>query len=246
MQQLHVPDDIISKCFIEALREQDSDSYTPKQLTPTFLTKSLPIGAEPIENYINDPPESLIPVLEYLLSRNLYLEDYKFYWSPEPAFVSRLIVPFYYQNRIVGYTARHIRSGTPKYLSEQQPGYVFNLDSQTDRSCIIVCEGPLDAISIDAVSIMGSEINSQQRYIIERLNKRIILVPDRDDAGKKLVEEAVKYNWSVSMPNWDEGIKDINDAVRTYGKLTTLLMIKQAEITNDVKIKLIAREWFKC
>lgn len=246
MQQLHVPDDVISKCFIEALREQNSDTYTPKQLTPTFLTKSLPMGAEPIENYVNDPPESLIPVLEYLLSRNLYLEDYKFYWSPEPAFVSRLIVPFYYQNRIVGYTARHIRTGTPKYLSEQQPGYVFNLDSQTDRSCIIVCEGPLDAISIDAVSIMGSEINSQQRFVIERLNKRIILVPDRDSAGKKLVEEAVKYNWSVSMPNWDEGIKDINDAVRTYGKLTTLLMIKQAEITNDVKIKLIAREWFKC
>ena len=52
MQQLHVPDDVISKCFIEALREQNSDTYTPKQLTPTFLTKSLPIGAEPIENYI--------------------------------------------------------------------------------------------------------------------------------------------------------------------------------------------------
>jgi len=155
-------------------------------------------------------------------------------------------VPFYYQNRIVGYTARHIRSGTPKYLSEQQPGYVFNLDHQTDRNCIIVCEGPLDAISIDAGSIMGSEINSQQRYMIERLNKRIILVPDRDNAGKKLVDEAVKYNWSVSMPNWDDGIKDINDAVRKYGKLVTLLMIKQAEITNDVKIKLIAREWFKC
>jgi DNA primase len=131
-------------------------------------------------------------------------------------------------------------------LSEQQPGYVFNLDTQTDRSFVIVCEGPLDAICISAVSIMGAEINSQQRYMIERLNKRIILVPDRDEAGKKLVDEAVKYNWHVSMPNWDLGIKDINDAVRTYGKLATLLMIKQAEITNDVKIKLIAREWFKC
>ena len=246
MQQLHVPDEVISKCFLEALREQDSETYSPKQLTPSFLTKSLPEGAEPIENYINDPPENLIPVLEYLLSRNLYLEDYKFYWSPNPAFSSRLIVPFYYQNRIVGYTARHIRSGTPKYLSEQQPGYVFNLDQQHNRNFMIVCEGPLDAISIGAVSIMGSEINSQQRFIIEQLNKHIILVPDRDSAGKKLVEEAVKYNWSVSLPNWDEGIKDINDAVQTYGKLTTLLMIKQAKMANDVKIKLIAKEWFKC
>jgi DNA primase len=93
---------------------------------------------------------------------------------------------------------------------------------------------------------MGAEINSQQKYMIERLNKRIILIPDRDSAGKKLVEQAVKYNWSVSMPDWQEGIKDVNDAVRTYGKLTTLLMIKEATITNDVKIKLTAKEWFKC
>jgi hypothetical protein len=244
MQQLHVPDEVISKCFIEALREQDSDTYIPKQLTPTFLTKSLPEGAEPIENYINDPPENLIVILEYLLSRKLYLEDYTFYWSPNPAFSNRLIIPFYYQNRIVGYTARRIGTGSPKYLSEQQPGYVFNLDQQYDRNFIVVCEGPLDAISIDAVSIMGSEINSQQRYMIERLNKRIILIPDRDSAGKKLVEEAVKYNWSVSMPEWQEGIKDVNDAVRIYGKLTTLLMIKNATMTNDVKIKLTAKQWF--
>jgi hypothetical protein len=50
----------------------------------------------------------------------------------------------------------------------------------------------------------------------------------------------------VSLPNWDEGIKDVNDAVRTYGKLTTLLMIKKAAMSNDVKIKLTAKEWFKC
>jgi len=244
MQQLHVPDEIISKCFLEALREQDSDSYTPKQLMPMFLTKSLPEGAEPIENYINDPPKNLMPVLEYLLSRNLYLEDYPFHWSPNTAFTNRLIIPFYYQNRIVGYTARNIGTGSPKYLSEQQPGYVFNLDQQQNRNFVIVCEGPMDAICIDATAIMGAEINSQQRLLIERLNKRIILIPDRDQAGKKLVEEAVKYNWSVSMPDWQEGIKDVNDAVRTYGKLTTLLMIKEAAITNDVKIKLTAKQWF--
>jgi hypothetical protein len=50
----------------------------------------------------------------------------------------------------------------------------------------------------------------------------------------------------VSLPEWEEGIKDINDAVKTYGKLTTLLMIKQATMSNEVKVKLVAKEWFKC
>jgi hypothetical protein len=92
---------------------------------------------------------------------------------------------------------------------------------------------------------MGSEINSQQRMLIDQLKRTVIIVPDRDVNGKKLVEQAIEYNWSVSLPDWSEGIKDINDAVKQYGKLTTLLMIKQAQMTNDVKIKLTAKEWFK-
>jgi DNA primase len=131
-------------------------------------------------------------------------------------------------------------------MAEQQPGYVFNLDRQhAHRKFVIVCEGPMDAICIDGVAIMGSEINSQQRMLIDQLKRTVIIVPDRDVNGKKLVEQAIEYNWSVSLPDWDEGIKDINDAVKQYGKLTTLLMIKQAQMTNDVKIKLTAKEWFK-
>jgi DNA primase len=131
-------------------------------------------------------------------------------------------------------------------MAEQQPGYVFNLDRQlAHREFVIVCEGPMDAIGIDGLAIMGSEINSQQRMLIDQLKRTVIVVPDRDANGKKLVEQAIEYNWAVSLPDWSEGIKDINDAVRTYGKLTTLLMIKQNQMTNDVKIKLTAKEWFK-
>jgi len=243
---LNVPDDLISKITIESLRYTDIDSYIPAISLPKFEVKSLPDQARPLTEYINDPPENLMPVIEYLLGRNLYLEDYPFYWSPAPTFRQRLIIPFYYQNHIVGYTARAIDDSRPKYMAEQQPGYVFNLDRQhAHRKFVIVCEGPMDAICIDGVAIMGSEINSQQRMLIDQLKRTVIIVPDRDVNGKKLVEQAIEYNWSVSLPDWDEGIKDINDAVKQYGKLTTLLMIKQAQMTNDVKIKLTAKEWFK-
>ena len=243
---LNVPDDLISKITIESLRYNNVDSYVPTISLPKFEVKSLPDQARPIIEYINDPPENFLPLIEYLLGRNLYLEDYPFYWSPTPAFKQRLIIPFYYQNNIVGYTARAIDDTRPKYMAEQQPGYVFNLDrQQPHRKFVIVCEGPLDAISIDGVAIMGSEINSQQRMLIDQLKRTAIIVPDRDATGKKMVDQAIEYNWAVSLPNWGEGIKDINDAVKEYGKLTTLLMIKQAVMTNDVKIKLTAKEWFK-
>jgi hypothetical protein len=243
---LNVPDDLISKITIESLRYAGIESYVSKISLPKFETTPLPDQARPIIDYLDDPPENLIPVIEYLLSRDLYLEDYSFYWSPMPAFEKRLIIPFYYQNHIVGYTARAIDNTKPKYLAEQQPGYVFNLDRQNiHRRFVIVCEGPMDAISIDGVAIMGSEVNAQQRMLIDQLKRTVIIVPDRDNNGKNLVEQAIEYNWSVSLPDWDTGIKDLNDAIKLYGKSMTLLMIKQAILTNDVKIKLTAKEWFK-
>jgi hypothetical protein len=244
---LNVPDDIISKITIESLRYNGTETSTPLISFPKFQDRSLPTQAIPIIDYINDTPEELIPVLEYLQSRGLYLEDYPFYWTDKEGFAKRLIIPFFYYGRIVGYTARLTSGVGPKYMAEQQPGYVFNLDAQnSNREFVIVCEGPMDAICIGGVAIMGSEANTQQRMLIDQLKRTVIVVPDRDNAGMKLVDEAIKYNWSVSFPDWDEGIKDINDAVRAYGKLTTLLMIKQQQMSNEVKIKLTAKEWFKC
>ena len=72
-----------------------------------------------------------IEVLEYMANRNLYFEDLDFYWSPEIAYRDRLIIPLTYQGKTVGWTARKVRDGNPKYLSEQQPGFVFGIDAQT-------------------------------------------------------------------------------------------------------------------
>ena len=158
----------------------------------------------------------------------------------------RLIIPFFYKNRIVGYTARTINSNqNPRYLSEQQPGYVFNLDRQTwERKFVVVCEGPIDAISIDACAILGAEIKKSQDYELRRLNKEIVWVPDRDHEGPKTVEQALNFEWSVSMPDWPEGIKDINDAVCKIGRLATLYLIVQAKESNPLKIRLKAKTWF--
>ena len=109
LQWLNVPDDQITKCALDALRlKEDGPNAVHESLIPTFFDKALPKGAEPITNFLDNPPEELLPVVEYLLGRNLYLEDYPFYWTPEDGFNNRLIIPFYYKGNTVGYTARKI------------------------------------------------------------------------------------------------------------------------------------------
>jgi DNA primase len=122
---------------------------------------------------------------------------------------------------------------------------VFNLDSQGhDKIFCILTEGPIDAIHIDGIALLGSEIKDQQALLINRLNKDVVVLPDRDQAGSKLVEQAINYGWGVSMPAWKPGIKDVNDAVLEYGKLYTLYSIATATETSPLKIRLRAKKWF--
>jgi hypothetical protein len=59
------------------------------------------------------------------------------------------------------------------------------------------------------------------------------------------VEQAIEYGWSVSMPEWPAGIKDINDAVCKLGRLATLWLITSAVESNALKIRLRVKNWFK-
>lgn len=245
LQWINVPDDIINKCSLEALRlKEDAGYVSAVNPIPTFIDKALPMGAQPISKYLNDPPEELVPVLEYLLARGMYLEDYDFHWTPEDGFNNRLIVPFYYQGRCVGYTARAIKDSKVKYISEQQPGYVFNLDRQHySRKFVLLTEGPLDAICIDGCAVMSNEVGPQQINLIKQLNREVVVVPDRDEAGLKLAEQAIELGWSVSMPEWPEGVKDVNDCMRTYGRLYTMWSIVSSRESMPLKIQLRMKKW---
>ena len=246
MRLLNMSDDVISQLRLEALRLNDTSNVVVQSIVPKFDERTLPIDSELITSYLENPPEKLIPVLEYLVSRNLYLEDYPFYWTPKVGFSNRVILPFYKDGACVGYTARAVNDSKPKYISEQQPGYVFNLDRQhNDREFVIVCEGPFDAISIDGCALLGAEIKDSQNWLLKQIGKEIILVPDRDHEGPKTVEQALEFGWSVSMPDWPDGVKDVNDAVVKLGRLATLYLIVSAKESNNLKIQLRSKKWFK-
>lgn len=245
-QWLGTPDDIINKLALDIIRlNEDVVNFKPMLELPTFKNVDLPPSAKIIDENTED--ENCKKVISYMKSRCLHIDDTKFYWSPELGYRDRLIIPFFYNNNIVGWTARTVTDNKkPKYLSEQQPGFVYNLDEQGfKKSFVIVCEGPLDAIHIDGVALLGSEIKDQQKLLINSLNKDVILIPDRDKAGSKLIEQAIENNWSVSLPDWDDDINDISDCVNKHGRLYTLYSIVSAAESNKLKIQLGEKRWLK-
>jgi DNA primase len=131
-------------------------------------------------------------------------------------------------------------------LTEVQPGFVFGLDEQRHTKVFaIVCEGQIDALHVEGCALGGSEISDQQAMLLNRLQKQIIVVPDRDKAGSKLVERAIELGYSVAMPEWADDINDIGDAVQQYGRLYTLYSIVSASEDSSIKIKLREKKWFK-
>ena len=84
----------------------------------------------------------------------------------EAGYRDRPIIPFYYREKVVGYTARKVVESKVKYLSSNSRGMYPNIDEQTDdRKYVVAVEGLIDAIAIDGVVLLGSEPkNSRLRY----------------------------------------------------------------------------------
>lgn len=237
-------EDDVRQLIFEALKTE-SPAYVPSQSQEyvAFEEKSLPPDSHPITWWTSCPVEDLnpdiIPVLEYMASRGLTLDDFDFYWSSDPGYKNRLIVPFYYKGRLVGWTGRKVTEGKPKYLSEQHSNFVFNIDRQKDEyQYVFVCEGPFDAIAVGGVALLTNNIAEQQARIINGLNKQVIVIPDQDRAGLELINKAVEYGWAVAFPNWNDDVKDCSDAVQKYGKLFVIVDAIKTAQQGEIKINI--------
>jgi DNA primase len=149
-----------------------------------------------------------------------------------------VVVPFTCDNKIVGHTARFLDGKSPKFISDQQPGYVFGTDLQDPVwQHVLVMEGIFDALCIGGLAVLHNDISDAQARLIRSLGKEITVIPDQDSAGVELIDRAMELGWAVSIPQWED-CKDVNDAVKKYGRLGTLLTIMQARETSRIKIEL--------
>ena len=248
LRWLGATDDVITKLSFDVLRINEGVEIQNRIVgIPSFTPIPLPDDVRLITDDPCDENRYLSQVKQYMTSRKLWVDQgYNYYWSPSLAYRDRFIVPFLYQGQTVGWVARTVHNNSKtKYLLEKQPGFVFNLDQQTHNKVFcIAAEGALDAIQIDGVGLLTNEISDQQSMLLNRLNREIIVVPDRDHAGRNLIERSIELGYSVSMPDWKENIKDISDAVLEYGRLYTLYSIVSAAESSPLKIRLKEKRWF--
>lgn len=233
----------IQKYNLESLKYKDLIEYVKvkkEKLKVKFKEHKLPEG-ELLD--INNPLHKVY--VDYVQSRGINVNDYPLMITPNEVgrMKNRIIIPYTFKNKIVGHTSRFLDNKTPKYINEQQSGYVFGYDFQKpEYEFAILVEGIFDALSINGLALTGNTINDDQANLISYLKKRIIFVPDRDKTGLDSCERALELGYSVSIPNWEPEIKDVNDAVVKYGKFATLLSIIQCATTSKIKIEMLRRK----
>ncbi len=283
LKWLGADDNTVQRLVMEALRLKelapDSQQSAPPPIDIEFKARSLPDDSASIQamatairlglNYNANGeaewedvqravPTQMADAVEYLWQRKIDIKKYDFYLTDTTSYNlhKRIIVPFYWKDQLIGYTARAVDDSVkPKYHSNYEPNFVFNTNQQQpDAKFVLVVEGPFDAMSVDGVATLSNDISEVQAEIIEDLGKDIIVVPDFDRhidkrgrevwPGEVLVTRAIEYGWAVSFPIWreDPECKDVADAVAKYGKLFVLKSIVDSVERNPVKIKLRSKQ----
>ena len=239
LQWLGASDDQINKIAFECLKTEAGEEGESVIAIPQFIPRNMPENSKLITEDLVMSDERVHPVVQYIDSRGLSIYDNDFYWSDKPGMIDRMIIPLTVNRRLMGYIARKITDGKPKYITEHPAHIVFNLDRQPwERQFVLVFEGSIDAMLMGGVAVLTNEVSPEQALQINALGKQVIVVPDQDKPGETLIKHALNNNWSVAFPNWDEDVKDAADAVKKYGKLATLISIVKNVEDNPLKIKL--------
>ena len=158
---------------------------------------------------------------------NLKTEESKYYVATEGKYKGRVIIPFEEDSEIFYFQARTLGDDTPKYLNPSEgwpkPSQILYPYS-TDEDYLVVCEGPLDAISlqiqgVNATCTMGCSVSEYQVEALKEFEGRIIIAYDNDEAGKRGVNKfdylrRLKRMADLYICHPPLEVKDWNDAHR--------------------------------
>lgn len=167
---------------------------------------------------LHDDLKSNSRAKEYFLGRNindLSMEEFLLGYSPKQDMVT---VPVFDEfNKCLGFVGRSVEgksfknsTGLPKSKA------LFNLN-KSKRGSIIVVESSFDAIrlhqvGLKAVATLGATVSRYQISLLQKYATSIIICPDNDDAGVKMIDKITTNikNKSVEVINLKTG-KDVGD-----------------------------------
>lgn len=155
-------------------------------------------------------------------------------------FKNRMMIPFFdTDGAIIGYTARILDKGEPKYLNTPETilfnksRFIFGLYQAKEAirrsGFVVIVEGNMDVISShqagvkEAVATSGTAMTEQHLKILSRLTSDIRLAYDGDAAGVKATERAVELAGGLGIDltiisNY-HGAKDPDELIQKDPKL---------------------------
>ena len=241
---LGMDEGVVHRLVFDAMRELDTDIIHHERhvVDVNFQQRPLPDGANIVDwvdaGLLDDP--NLNAVISYIYDRGFQFDSYDWYWSNQLGLKRRLIIPYTWRGKVVGYASRNIDPTGKKYIQSVDSDYVFGMDQQTSKAKFsILVEGTFDAIAVGGIASLTNAVSEQKAELIDTLGKDIIVVPDRDKSGGDLIESALKYKWDVSFPNWEDDVKDCADAHKRYGKLYTIRSILAGRESNPTAIQIL-------
>ena len=255
LKGIGMPEVEIQRLTLEILREQEALSFislpTPAReiYKPNWQAVTLPENSKPLQDCLTD--SRAVRVAEYLATRNL-LDKSEWMWSNSTDFelFNRAILPLTWQGQLVGWHARlaeeNIKHPRRKIIKRHDTDYIYGLDNQhVDRKFVIIVEGQYDALAISGLAVGTNRISQNQADVINSLGKQVIVVPDRDRAGRELAEDAIKFGWAVSFPQWEPKVKDVAKAAEIYGSLFVLKNIIEHRQTNKIKLTILGKKYYE-
>ncbi|MBQ7201916.1 DNA primase [Candidatus Saccharibacteria bacterium] len=155
-------------------------------------------------------------------------------------FRDRMMIPFIdTTGNIIGFTARIVGKGEPKYLNTQdtilfnKSRFIFGLhnakESIRKNGFVVIVEGNMDVISShqagveEAVATSGTAMTEQQIKALSNLTSDIRLAYDGDEAGVKATERAIMLAGDLGIDltviSDYHGAKDPDELIQKNPKL---------------------------
>tara|TARA_B100002019_G_scaffold275498_1_gene273439 strand:- start:643 stop:1611 length:969 start_codon:yes stop_codon:yes gene_type:complete len=182
--------------------------FKPKIILP--LCSEVESGRTYLENRRIDPKK-----FYYAENFKTFVNSYKEVFSENTPEESRVVIPLYYNKKIIGFQGRALGSSSVKYITvmiDDDAPKIYGLDEVQKDQTVYITEGPFDSTFIrNAIAMCGADADVRRwgvsdpvwiydneprnREIVNRISKCI-------DSGEKVVI------WPFNITE-----KDINDMV---------------------------------
>lgn len=200
-----------------------------KEETKLELPKGLNLFAEVSKGIIHD--KAIRYLRKRLITENV-INELGYIYDDNSPFNGRIFIPFYENDKLVYFLARDFAGSSLRYKNPEginSKEFVYNIDKVEEE--VIICEGIFDALTLDkqvAFPMLSADLSKvQATKLFEKSPRRIIIVPDNDETGKRTLQKNLDILFfykpasiriAVGIYYLPDDVKDLNELKVKTGK----------------------------